>query len=170
LLQHLSDRGATLDEMTAANARGELEWALRLPLSTAATALARFEAAAWDASVGRGGRVVKLIGDEAMIIAATATDACTIALEVMGLVEHDADLPEARGAVGFGAVLFRDGDYFGPLVNVVARAVKEAAPGEVVVTSAVRDRVGADPRFSVGALEPHRLRGVDEPVALAALK
>lgn len=149
---------------------GSTEWALRLPLSTASKALGRFEAAAWDASVERGGRLVKLIGDEAMIVAPTAEDACTIALGVLGAVSQDGELPEARGAVGFGTVLFRDGDYFGPLVNVVARAVKEAAPGQVVVTAAVRDLVADDGVFRVGPLEPHHLRGMDEPVALAPLK
>ncbi|HZQ57654.1 MAG TPA: adenylate/guanylate cyclase domain-containing protein [Acidimicrobiales bacterium] len=146
------------------------EWALRLPLSTASKALGRFETAAWDASVGRGGRLVKLIGDEAMIVAPTAVDACTIALAVLRTVSLDAGLPDARGAVGFGTVLFRDGDYFGPLVNVVARAVKEAAPGEVVVTAAVRDLVPAGAAFTVGPYAPHHLRGIDEPVALAPLR
>ena len=149
---------------------GSTEWALRLPLTTASIALNRFETAAWEAAVQRGGRLVKLIGDEAMMVAPTAANACAIALDVLASVEQDPGLPPARGAVGFGKVLFRDGDYFGPLVNVVARAVKEGAPGQLLVTSAVRDAVSGDPRFTVGAVEPHRLRGIDEPVALAPLK
>jgi len=148
---------------------GSTEWALRLPLAAQATALGRFETAAWDAAVQRGGRLVKLIGDEAMIIAPTAADACAVALDVLDVVEHDGELPEARGAVGFGTLLFRDGDYFGPLVNLVARAVKEGPPGSIMVTAAVRDLVAGDPRFRTGALEPHHLRGVEDPVELARL-
>jgi adenylate cyclase len=146
------------------------EWALRLPLEAASTALGRFETAAWDAAVQRGGRLVKLIGDEAMMVASNVADACAMVLDVLAAVEHDAGLPAGRGAVGYGSVLFRDGDYFGPLVNLVARAVKEAAPGAVVVTAEVRDRLAGDPRFTTGPLELHHLRGVDEPVALAPLK
>ncbi len=149
---------------------GSTEWALHLPLATASNALNRFETAAWEAAVQRGGRVVKLIGDEAMMVAPTAASACAIALEVVAMVEEDPDLPYARGAVGFGPVLFRAGDYFGPVVNVVARGVKEGVPGQVLVTSTVRDLVAGDPRFTMGALEPHLLRGIDEPVALAPLK
>ena len=37
-------------------------------------------------------------------------------------------LPAGRGGLAFGAVLSRDGDYFGPVVNLAARVVKLAAP------------------------------------------
>lgn len=146
------------------------EWALHETLEAASLALGRFETAAWDASVQHGGRLVKLIGDEAMIVAASPADACTIALTVLAAVGEDGDLPEARGAVGFGTALSRDGDYFGPLVNLVARAVKQAVPGQVVVTAPVRAMLADDARFTTGPLELHHLRGVEEPVALAPLK
>ena len=148
---------------------GSTAWAQTLTLAEQAVALGRFESAAWEEAVRRGGRLVKLIGDEAMIIAASVVDACAIATDVCARVGADDGLPDARGAVGFGTVLFRDGDYFGPMVNVVARAVKAGAPGQVMVTAAVRDLVAGDERVHVGALADHRLRGIDEPVALAPL-
>ena len=108
---------------------GSTAWASGLTLKEHALALAGFEAAAWDIASAHGGRVVKLIGDEAMFLAPSGADAARIALELCRAVAADAALPEARGAAGYGTVGTRDGDYFGPLVNLVARAVKVADPG-----------------------------------------
>ena len=38
--------------------------------------------------------------------------------------------------MGIGLATPREGDYFGPLVNLLSRLVKAGAPGEVVVTEA----------------------------------
>jgi adenylate cyclase len=149
---------------------GSTSWGQRLTLAAQAVALGRFETAAWEESVQRSGRVVKLIGDEVMITSASVGDACAITLAVCERVTSDEGLPDARGAVGFGTVLFRDGDYFGPLVNVVARAVKAAAPGQVLVTAAVRELLAGDKRFDVGEPSDHHLRGIDDVVALAPLR
>jgi adenylate cyclase len=35
----------------------------------------------------------------------------------------------------------RDGDYFGPVVNLASRLTEAAAPGEVLVPAAVRDEL-----------------------------
>ena len=153
---------------------GSTPWASGLTLKDHAVALAGFESAAWDIASAHGGRVVKLIGDEAMFLAPTGADATRIALELCRTVADDDALPEARGAVGYGTVGSRDGDYFGPLVNLVARAVKLADPGSVVVTEAVRAELGdspaSGPRGKVVELSAQTLRGVDEPVRLFALR
>ena len=148
---------------------GSTAWAQQRTLRDQAVALARFETAAWEEAVLHDGRLVKLIGDEAMIIATSAVDAVAIAAAVCDRVGADGGLPPARAAVGFGTVLFRDGDYFGPLVNTVARAVKAGAPYEVMVTAAVRDVLRRTRSAEVGELTEHQLRGIDEPVLLAPL-
>ena len=117
---------------------------------------------------------MKLIGDEAMFLAPTGAAGARIALELCRAVAADDALPEARGAVGYGIVGARDGDYFGPLVNLVARAVKVADPGSVVLTEAVRADLGDSPtpgeRWEVAELSARALRGIDEPVRLFALR
>lgn len=153
---------------------GSTPWASGLTLKEHAMALGGFEAAAWDIASAHDGRVVKLIGDEAMFLAPTGADAALIALELCRAVAVDAALPAARGAVGYGTVGARDGDYFGPLVNLVARAVKVAEPGSVVITEPVRAALGEPPagdtRFDVVELTAQALRGIDEPVRLFALR
>src|SRR5262249_37559265 len=119
----------------------------------------------------RGARLVKLIGDEAMFVADDPAVLCAVALEICEMADADPVLPAARGAVGFGSVTARDGDYFGPLVNVVARASKLAPPNGIVITAEAADVL--DPlTWSTEAIGPQELRGVGEKVHLcrAALR
>jgi adenylate cyclase len=149
---------------------GSTEWARTLPLKEHALALGAFESSAWDIATRHAGRVVKLIGDEAMFIAPTGADVARIAWELCQSVSADDSLPMARGAVGFGSVAARDGDYFGPLVNLVARAVKVAEPGSVVVTEAVGDELSDRSEWELGELSDQQLRGIEEPVRLYVLR
>ncbi len=142
-------------------------WATSLSLHEQADALALFEKAAWEIATSRGGRIVKLIGDEAMFAAAEPAAACRIALDLCAAVSMEPSLPEARGAVGFGEVVTRDGDYYGPLLHIIARAVKVAAQSSVVVDEAVArlSRAAGSP-ISFSALGSQDLRGIDDPVLL----
>jgi adenylate cyclase len=142
---------------------GSTAWAESLSLRDQSLALSRFESAAWLSAVQAGGRVVKMIGDEVFFAAPTADAACCIALEVCQEADRDPLLPPARGAVGFGLVTPREGDYFGPLVNVIARLVKAAAAGAVVVTEGAAAALLPD-RWEVDELSPQQLRGLEEPV------
>ncbi len=145
------------------------EWATSLPLREQADALALFEKAAWDIATTRNGRIVKLIGDEAMFATPDPVAACRIALDLCAAVSKEPSLPEARGSVGFGDVITRDGDYYGPLVHIVARSVKVAAQSGVVVDAPVATRCrteGAPIRFTDLGIQ--RLRGIEEPVPLYA--
>ena len=87
---------------------GSTAWARTLSLKDYALALSRFESAAWDIATEHGGRVVKLIGDEAMIVSASAESTSRIALALCAAVADDADhCPGRAGVLGFGAVTAR---------------------------------------------------------------
>jgi adenylate cyclase len=148
---------------------GSTEWAGGLSLKDHALALSGFESAAWDIAIAHGGRVVKLIGDEAMIVATSAETVCRIAVAVVAAVAADPALPLARAGVGFGDVISRGGDYVGPLVNLVARSVKVASAGAVVVTAEVRDLLPTPPPWRVTPAGTHQLRGIEAPTALFSL-
>jgi class 3 adenylate cyclase len=68
--------------------------------------------------------------------------------------------------VAAGDVLLRDGDVFGPVVNLAARAVKLAGPGELVVPDDVVTAAGlhGDP---VDGPPP---KGIDNAVSLARVR
>jgi adenylate cyclase len=141
--------------------------ARQLTMSELGASLVDFDELVSDLVVDHGGRLVKLIGDEAMFVAADAGTACEIALVLTGRLAAHPRLPSARGALACGDVLTRDGDYFGPVVNLAARAVKLADPGAVLVSAEVR-RAAADYEFApIGA---QHLRGFDEPVELFRLE
>jgi class 3 adenylate cyclase len=147
---------------------GSTAWAEGLSLREQSLALSRFESAAWFSAVLAGGRVVKMIGDEAFFSAPSADAACRIGTEVCRAVAADPLLPPARGAVGFGPATPREGDYFGPLVNLVSRLVKVAAPGALVVTEETAAALPTD-RWVLQELEPQRLRGLEHPVRVFAV-
>jgi adenylate cyclase len=138
----------------------------QLPIGELGAALTAFDTCALDVVVAGGGRLVKLIGDEAMFIAPDAGTACSIALELARNLARHPVLPVARGGLATGEVLSREGDYFGPVVNLAARAVKLAEPGAVLVSADVRDATDDYVFTPVGA---QRLKGFDEPVELFRL-
>jgi class 3 adenylate cyclase len=99
-----------------------------------------------------------------LFAAPSADAACWIAVEVCRSAERDLALPSARGAVGYGQVTPREGDYFGPLVNLVARLTKVARPGTVVTTAEAAASLGD--RWNVEELDPQDVRGLEGPVRI----
>ena len=142
---------------------GSTAWGEALSLRVQSLALTRFESAAWTSAVLGGGRVIKMIGDEVFFAAPSAEAACRIALEICRAAAADEVLPPARGSVGVGPATPREGDYFGPLVNLLSRLVKAGAPGEVVATEAVAAAVPSE-SFLLRPLQSVVLRGIAEPV------
>ena len=142
---------------------GSTAWAEGLNLRDQSLALSRFESVAWSSAVLSGGRVVKMIGDEVFFAAPTADAACRIGVDVIRAAAEDDVLPPARGAVGLGSATPREGDYFGPLVNLLSRLVKAGAPGQLVVTERTVAALAPDD-WAVRPLEVEHLRGIDQPV------
>jgi adenylate cyclase len=145
---------------------GSTELAQRLSTSELETLLTEFEHAAADTITARGGRVVKLIGDEVMYVVADESAALQIALSVLAAVSEHPRVPPVRGGVAAGEVLTRNGDVFGPVVNLAARAVKVAAAGEVVAPVALATAAGVEAE----PLGSHQLRGFDHDVELCRLR
>jgi class 3 adenylate cyclase len=124
--------------------------------------LRTFEARAAGTATSAGTRLVKLIGDEAMFVAGTADDALAIALALV----HDPDLPELRVGIAAGQVVTRGGDVFGGPVNLAARLVATARPGEILVDAIAADR--ASDEIALERLGPRELPGFAEPVEVFA--
>jgi adenylate cyclase len=130
-----------------------------------ATAMAEFDAQAYDIVTAGGGRVVKLIGDEVMFVAPTPDIGVDIALRLADAFSHHEVLPAVRAAVATGAVLARDGDYGGLVVTLASRAAKIAQPSCVLVDRTTADALDAAV-VSVGSAQQERLKGFDSSVEL----
>jgi adenylate cyclase len=116
--------------------------------------------------VGRhGGRVVKLLGDGAMVRFDRADAAVAAALDLVDAIDAS-PLPPAHVGIAAGAMIQRDGDYFGRTVNIAARLCDAATAGSVLASAIVAELTPAQAWRDVGEIE---LRGVPEPVAAAEL-
>jgi adenylate cyclase len=111
-----------------------------------------------------GGRLVKSLGDAALVHFPAATPALEFALEIV--LNADArGMWTLHAGVNSGPMLRRDGDYFGTAVNISSRVADAAGPGEVVVTRRVVDAWQGD-SVEFDSLGHVPVKNVDEPVEM----
>jgi adenylate cyclase len=134
------------------------------------TIIADFEQATTDAVVRRDGRVVKHIGDEVMFVTTDAGDACNLALDLCDRFQTPEGAPMLRGGMAFGDLIRGYGDFYGPFVNLAARAVKLAEPGTVLVTAETRDEAGDRPGLRFTSAGEQTVRGFDTPIPLYSVE
>lgn len=120
----------------------------------------RFGDLAHDTIVAAGGRLVKTIGDEVMFVTDTCATAAEIALALIEHTETDEVLPTVRAGVAFGPLLAREGDYFGPVVNLASRLTEVARPGTVLVSEGVGTVLAKDDRFRARRITSRRIRDI----------
>ena len=121
--------------------------------------------------LGSRGRIVKELGDGLMLWFSDACDAVTtgIALQQRFDAQSDAsDLPLwVRIGVHAGRQVRRGDDLVGHDVNIAARIVQLAGPGEVVVSEATVERVGGRlPGVAFDQLGPAVMKGIPGSVVL----
>lgn len=125
-----------------------------------AEVVGRFEELAFDVVVRGNGRVVKMIGDEAMFVCPDARDAVQIGLDLADAYADDDSLSDVRVGVACGPVLAREGDYYGPVVNLASRIVNIANPGSVLVSETVHEAVSDDDGLTWKPLRPRHLKEI----------
>jgi class 3 adenylate cyclase len=134
----------------------------QLTMSDLGSVLTEFEHIAADAVTAGGGRVIKLIGDEIMYTASDVASASAIALELAETFRRHPIVPPVRAGLATGRVMLRDGDVFGSVVNLAARVVKAAHPGEVMAAFGGEAESGL--RFEPAGT--HQLDGIPGEVEL----
>ena len=114
--------------------------------------LESFETTALGIVVEHGGRIIKNIGDELLIVADSAQAVAEIALELVAR-GSDADdaFPAVRAGVAYGEVVSRLGDVYGPVVNIAARLTSVARPGTVLIDRGMHTALGGRPEPGEGA-------------------
>ncbi len=99
-----------------------------------AAVVRRFEEISHDIVTSLGGRVVKMIGDEAMFVLDSVTAGVRIGIGLAEAYADDELLSDVRVGLAVGPVLVSDGDYYGPVVNLAHRIVNIANPGTVLMS------------------------------------
>ena len=116
-----------------------------------------WEAVSYDTIAAHGARVVKTIGDEVMFVGLPhEVLASAVALRKAVAAEG---LPPVRSGVAAGPVIPREGDFYGPVVNLASRLTAIAPANRVLVPSALKDTVGTG-EFTFVPLGDQFLRGI----------
>jgi adenylate cyclase len=125
-----------------------------------AAVVRRFEELSHDIVISLRGRVVKMIGDEVMFVVDNVADAARIGLDLAAAYADDELLSDVRVGLAAGPVLLRDGDYFGPTVNLAHRIVNIGNPGTVLVSDEFRTALleSSPDEFTAQALRPRLLK------------
>jgi adenylate cyclase len=111
-------------------------------------------------------RLVKLIGDAAMIVSTDAAAMLDAALKMVEMAEGEGDdFPGLRAGVARGSVHVRAGDYYGRPVNLASRLTAIAKPGSVLVDGPSREAAGED-GFEYSFAGEKRLKGFDSKAKL----
>ncbi|SDE05605.1 adenylate/guanylate cyclase domain-containing protein [Ruegeria marina] len=111
-----------------------------------------------------GGRLVKLMGDGALVEFATVTGALDCASDIQaGMETHPL---KVRIGINLGEIIVEEGDIYGDGVNVASRIEGLARPGGIAVSRSVYEqaRRRGDYRFVDGGR--HKVKNVAEPVAV----
>jgi len=105
-------------------------------------------------------RLVKTIGDAAMLVSSNPAAMLRAALRLVEAAEEEGEeFPSLRAGIAFGPVIGQAGDYYGRSVNLASRITGIARPGSVLVDTATKEAAGEGFDFS-RAGERH-LKGID---------
>ncbi|WP_171098276.1 adenylate/guanylate cyclase domain-containing protein [Ruegeria sp. HKCCD7255] len=113
------------------------------------------------------GRLVKLMGDGALVEFPSVTDAVACAIAVQTQIDAEAD-PELRLRIGInlGDVIIEGGDIYGQGVNVAARLEAKAQPGGICISDMVRQGIGQRLRAMFSDGGEHSLKNIEDPVRI----
>jgi adenylate cyclase len=130
----------------------------------AADLLDRFEHISRDA-LGADDRLVKMIGDAAMIRFVSPRGAITGVKRLIDACMAEPAFPIPRAGLHHGAAIERSGDFVGHAVNVAARVAGQASGGQTLATTFVATAARAM-NLRVIELGCFELRNLSAPVEL----
>ncbi len=119
----------------------------------------RFQAAVRAVVAGERGRIVKFIGDAALVESPSAEAAVKAAGELRGLMQAGETI---RTGIHLGDVAVApDGDLYGDGVNTAQRIQTVATPGQIVVSGDVWRQLRNRPSYRFEPLGEQTLKGVE---------
>jgi len=117
-----------------------------------------------------GGRIVKLMGDGALVEFGSVVDAVNCAVDIQrALAKAEPDTaPEHRVrfriGINLGDVIVDGDDIYGDGVNVAARLQTLASPGGIAVSSTVREHVGSKSAITFDDFGEHEVKNIERRV------
>jgi adenylate cyclase len=127
----------------------------------------RFSEMVRETAAARDGQVIKQIGDEFMLVFSTAIAAVDFGVAVEARAASEPRFPALRLGAHSGAVLYREGDYYGGTVNLAARVTSAADRSQFLVTGAIQQQITErDSEIELIPVAARVLKGVSEPLPL----
>jgi adenylate cyclase len=110
-------------------------------------------------------RVVKLIGDAAMLVSPEPPALVDAALRMIEAGEKEGeDFPLLRGGLAHGTALSQGGDWYGHPVNLASRVTDVARPGSLLADEGAKEAVGDGFHYSFAG--ERKLKGIKGGVKL----
>jgi class 3 adenylate cyclase len=139
----------------------------RLTLTELSVVLTAFGGVATDVVHEHDGRLVKLLGDAVMWVNADPNKLAEVANHLVRHPVAESAGIQVRAGLAYGDSLALFGDYFGTAVNLAARLVAVAEPGQILASADLVERLDG---WLSEPLPPVALHGFDEPVTPHALR
>ncbi|HEY6983670.1 adenylate/guanylate cyclase domain-containing protein [Reyranella sp.] len=123
-----------------------------------------------------GGRLIKLMGDGALVEFASACDALSAAIEFQQAVnEMDPERPEAdriifRIGLHLGDMIIEGDDLYGDGVNIAARLETQAPAGGILVSRTVHEAVTGRLKATFADLGCLSLKNIERPIQAFSVK
>lgn len=139
----------------------------RLTLTELSGVLTAFGAVATDVVHEHDGRLVKLIGDAVMWVNADPNKLAEVANHLVRHPVAQSAGIQVRAGLAYGESLAIFGDYFGSAVNLAARLVSVAEPGQILASASLVEHLDG---WLSEPLPPVPLRGFDDLITPYALR
>jgi adenylate cyclase len=112
------------------------------------------------------GRIIKLMGDGALVEFASVVDAVECALAIQSALANGVGFIQLRIAVNLGDVIIDGDDIYGDGVNIAARLEALAEPGGICISSIVHESLGnrIDATFADGG--EHKVKNINRPIRI----
>ncbi len=111
-------------------------------------------------------RLVKTIGDAAMLVSLEADALVNAAVQLIQAADEAPDLPRLRAGAAFGPALSRSGDWYGRPVNLASRITGVADPGTVYASFELRQAAADFPWTAAGT---RKLKGIEQEIEVYSL-
>ena len=114
-------------------------------------------------------RLVKMIGDAAMLVAPEPDPLIDAALALVNCADEEGEhFPQVHAGLALGEALEREGDWYGRPVNLASRLAAVAYPGSVLATNEVCD--ASDGGYAWSRAGRKKFKGVDDPVGVMRVR
>jgi len=114
-------------------------------------------------------RLVKMIGDAAMLVSTEPDPLLDATFELIDAVQAEGDgFPRLRAGIAHGPALNRGGDWYGRPVNIASRITAIARPESVLATPELEQAAGD--RYAFSRTRRFRIKGVESPIPLLRVR